>query len=206
MTLPGSEPLSFGALSNTLIIRTMAWLYIYIYIYIYIHVYVFIYIYIYIYLYITNNQFYIKKFNLAWVHSLIIKNISISSNSVQSNSSNSVLFNPSRALSDATILGQSGDGSNANKEVLRIPQSPSVTGTSPSDGFVSYSGHLWGVFYPSAEVQLQSTVFFFHTHINSNPYLPQVKHVWSSDEMESIMIFSGEIDLEWQFTQVWVSL
>ena len=37
----------------------------------------------------TNNQFYFKKFSLAWVHSLIVKNISISSYSVQSNSSNS---------------------------------------------------------------------------------------------------------------------
>ena len=30
----------------------------------------------------TNNQFYFKQFSLAWVHSLIIKNISISSYSV----------------------------------------------------------------------------------------------------------------------------
>ena len=36
-----------------------------------------------------------------------------------------------RALSGATILGQSGPGSNGNEEVLRIPQSPSIIGTSP---------------------------------------------------------------------------
>ena len=30
----------------------------------------------------TNNQFYFKRFSLAWVHSLIIKNFSISSYSV----------------------------------------------------------------------------------------------------------------------------
>ena len=30
----------------------------------------------------TNNQFYFKQFSLAWLHSLIIKNISISSYSV----------------------------------------------------------------------------------------------------------------------------
>ena len=29
-----------------------------------------------------NNQFYFKQFSLAWVHSLIVKNISISSYSV----------------------------------------------------------------------------------------------------------------------------
>ena len=30
----------------------------------------------------TNNQFYFKEFSLAWVHSLIVKNISISIYSV----------------------------------------------------------------------------------------------------------------------------
>ena len=40
--------------------------------------------------------------------------------------------------------GQSGPGSNSNEGVLRIPQSPSITGTSPSDCLVSYLGHsLW---------------------------------------------------------------
>ena len=36
-----------------------------------------------------------------------------------------------RALSGATIPGQSGPGSNVNEGVLRIPQSSSITGTSP---------------------------------------------------------------------------
>ena len=35
------------------------------------------------------NQFYFKQFSLAWVHSLIVKNIFISSYSVFSNSFNS---------------------------------------------------------------------------------------------------------------------
>ena len=44
--------------------------------------------------YLTPNpflcrEFYLKNFSLAWVHSLIVKNISISSYSVYSNSSNS---------------------------------------------------------------------------------------------------------------------
>ena len=30
----------------------------------------------------VNNQFYLKQFSLTWVHSLIIKNISISNYSV----------------------------------------------------------------------------------------------------------------------------
>ena len=33
-------------------------------------------------LFYTNNQFYFKQFSLAWVHSLIVKNIYISSYSV----------------------------------------------------------------------------------------------------------------------------
>ena len=37
----------------------------------------------------TNNQFYFKQSSLAWVHSLIVKNTSISSYSVYLNSYNS---------------------------------------------------------------------------------------------------------------------
>ena len=33
-------------------------------------------------LFYTNNQFYFKQFSLAWVHGLIVQNISISSYSV----------------------------------------------------------------------------------------------------------------------------
>ena len=60
------------------------------------------------------------------------------------------------ALSGATILGQSGPRSSGNEGVLHIPQSPSITGNSPSDCLVSYPGHLFGGgrSYPSAEVQL----------------------------------------------------
>ena len=43
-----------------------------------------------------------------------------------------------RTLSGATIPSQSGPGSNGNEWVLRIPQSPSIRGTSPSDCLVSY--------------------------------------------------------------------
>ena len=58
-----------------------------------------------------------------------------------------VLFNPYiGSLSSATTSGQSGPGSDGNKEFLRIPQSPSITGTSPSDCLVSYIRKLvgWG--------------------------------------------------------------
>ena len=55
-------------------------------------------------------------------------------------------------LIGATIPVQSGPGSNDNEEVLRILQSSSITGTSPSDCLVSYPGHSFGVSYPSSEV------------------------------------------------------
>ena len=48
--------------------------------------------------------------------------------------------------------GQSRPGSNGNEGVLRIPQGPSITGTSPSDCLVSYQDTRRGS-YPSAEVQ-----------------------------------------------------
>ena len=57
-----------------------------------------------------------------------------------------------RALSGATIPGQSGPGSDGNERVLHIPQGSSIAGTSPSDCLVSYPGHSLGVSYPSAEV------------------------------------------------------
>ena len=47
-------------------------------------------------------------------------------------------------LSGATIPGQSGPESDGNEGVLRIPQSSSITGTSPLDGLVLYLGHSLG--------------------------------------------------------------
>ena len=49
-----------------------------------------------------------------------------------------------RTLSGATTPGQSGRGSNGNEGVLRIPQSPSITGTSLSDRSASYPGYSLG--------------------------------------------------------------
>ena len=65
-----------------------------------------------------------------------------------------VLFNPYIGpLSGATTPGQSGPGSDGNEGVLRIPQSSSNAGTSPSDCLVSYPGHSLGRSYPFAEKQ-----------------------------------------------------
>ena len=58
------------------------------------------------------------------------------------------------ALSGATIPGQSEPGSDGNEGVSHIPQSYSISGTSPSDCLVSYPGHSFGGgSYPTAEVQ-----------------------------------------------------
>ena len=48
-----------------------------------------------------------------------------------------------RTRSSATTSGQSGLGSNGNEGVLCIPQSSSITGTSPSDCLVSYLGSFF---------------------------------------------------------------
>ena len=56
-----------------------------------------------------------------------------------------VLFNPKIGpLSGATTPDLSGPGSDGNEGVLRIPQSSSTAGTSPSDCLVSYPGHSLG--------------------------------------------------------------
>ena len=49
-----------------------------------------------------------------------------------------------RTLSGATTPGQSGSGSVGIEGVLHIPQSSSITGTSPTDCLVLYLGHSWG--------------------------------------------------------------
>ena len=60
-----------------------------------------------------------------------------------------------RTLSGATTLGQSGPEGNGNEGMLCIPQSSSITGTSPSDNLVLYPGHSLEVgSYSPAEVQL----------------------------------------------------
>ena len=59
-----------------------------------------------------------------------------------------------RTLSGATTPDQGGPRSDGNEGVLYIPQSSSITWTSPSNCLVSYPGKSSGGAYPSAEVQL----------------------------------------------------
>ena len=54
---------------------------------------------------------------------------------------NSSIWPIDRTITGATTPGQNGPGSYDNERVLRIPQSSSITGASPSDYLVSYLGH-----------------------------------------------------------------
>ena len=49
----------------------------------------------------------------------------------------------------ATTPGESGPGSDGNEGIFRIPQSSSITGTSPWDCLVSYPGQSVGGLLPS---------------------------------------------------------
>ena len=63
------------------------------------------------------------------------------------------LYLTHRALSGAPIPGQSQPGNDDNRWVLHIPQSVSITGASPSDCLVSYSGHSFGESHPLVKIQ-----------------------------------------------------
>ena len=90
--------------------------------------------------------------------------------------SNSSIWPIDRTLSGATTPGQSGPGSNGNEEVLRIPQSFSITGATPSDFLVSYTGHPLEESYPLAEMQ--------------SVYSP-VSADWTTRKLVKFLIFTG---------------
>ena len=62
--------------------------------------------------------------------------------------SNSSIWPIDQTLSGATILGQSGPGSDSNKRVLHILQSSSITWPSSSDYLVSYQDTHWSSLTP----------------------------------------------------------
>ena len=97
-------------------------------------------IYIYINSSISNNSVHFC------LDTLKCKNSSISNNSVSQKytiyMSKIVLFKTiGFIVRGATTLGQSKPGSDGNEGVLRIPQSFCITGSSPFDCLVSFTGH-----------------------------------------------------------------
>ena len=101
-----------------------------------------------------SKQFYFKQFSLAEVRSLDIKTVLFQTIQFSRSTQFSTIWSIDWILSGATTPGQSGPGSDGNEGVLLISQSSSITGTSPSDCFVSYSGYSFpfcsgaaGVYY-----------------------------------------------------------
>ena len=75
--------------------------------------------------------------------------------------SNSSIGLIDRTLSGATTLGQSGPVSDGNEGVLHITQSSSITGASPSDCLMSYTG---GHFLVGGLTSLQRCSEFYSPH------------------------------------------
>ena len=73
-------------------------------------------------------------------------------------------------------MGQSGPGSDGNEGVLHIPQSYSITGTSPSDCLVSYPGHSLGV----GLTQMQSAYFTVPAYWADRIYSPSLRLISST--------------------------
>ena len=100
--------------------------------------------------------------SIVFVHTVKCQNSSIFQTIQFSISTQfSSIWSIDRTLSGATTLSQSEPGSDSNEGVLHIPQSSSITGTSPSDCLASHRGHSWrgvlllyrgavGVFYSAS--------------------------------------------------------
>ena len=91
-----------------------------------------------------SKQLYFKHFSLALVSSLNIKTVLFQVIQFSISMQYSSFWHINRTLSGATTPGQSGPWSDGNEEVLHIPQSSCIPGTSPSNCFVSYPGHTFG--------------------------------------------------------------
>ena len=81
----------------------------------------------------SKKQFHFKQFNPAQVRSPNVKTVLFQAIQFSINTQFSSIGPIDRTLSSATFLGPSEPGSNGNKRVHCIPQSSSITGTSPSD-------------------------------------------------------------------------
>ena len=102
---------------------------------------------------ITNNSIKHQSFTYTQLNDQIVlfqANSAYHKYIVQMSNSSIKLID--RNLTGATTLGQSGQRSDINEGVLHIPPNFSITEASPSDGLVSYAGHLLEEFYSPAEM------------------------------------------------------
>ena len=88
-------------------------------------------------------------------------------------------------------MGQSGPGSDSSEGELHIPQSSSITGTSPSDCLVSYLGHSLEETYPSTEIQSVYAAALADWDSSGGQY--------PSAEVLSYFIVSTDNPLKWSF-------
>ena len=84
-----------------------------------------------------SKQFHFKQFSLALVRSLNVKTVLFLKIPFSISTQFSSIWPIDRTLSGATSEGQRGLESDNNEGVLRIPQSSSITYTSPSDCLMS---------------------------------------------------------------------
>ena len=80
-----------------------------------------------------SKQFYFKQFSLVQVHNLNVKTVLFQVIQFSISMQLRFFWPIDRALSGATTTGQSGPGSDGNEGVLQVPQSSSITGTTPSE-------------------------------------------------------------------------
>ena len=79
--------------------------------------------------------------------------------------------------------GQSGPGSNDNEKLLHIPQSPSITETSPSDYLASYQDTHWGPRLTTQQrcsrciLQPQPTRQYTNMNLSSNWYTNTLENI-----------------------------
>ena len=90
-----------------------------------------------------QKQSYYKQFSLAKVQTDLFKTVQFSISTQFSS-----IWPIDRTLSGATNPAQSGQGNDGTGGVLCIPQSSCITGTSPSDCFVSKQDPRWGSLTP----------------------------------------------------------
>ena len=102
-----------------------------------------------------SKQFYFQYFSLAFTHFTSI-------------------WPMDRTLSGATTPSQSEPGSDGNEGVIHIHQSSSITGTSPSDGLVSYPGHSLQRCWASVHFEEQKRTWRT-TYTQGNPENSQIE-------------------------------